>query len=247
VGTPALSPQTPQTPPSFSTFYFDAPRTPGTYIVKYFPSLCGYTDIFRSLPIVIPKRDVLMVESIFTQEIPNRIKTFKLRWNIFSLLPSESDYVGLYELEAPNNFYMEYKYIDSSSGCIYFTAPTGIGKYQFRYHSASQSKYQDVIRSDPVEIKDTDIIEASLDGKNCVKVTWDIISQPKSSWDWIGIFECGATNKNYVYSTYITNTQNDIIWVPITTLKTGFYEARYFSDKLGKYATFKISKPFEFI
>jgi hypothetical protein len=157
-------------PPQTSyTLYFDAPRTPGTYIVKYFPSLCGYTDIYRSQPIVIPKRDFLFVESKFSDEVPNRIKGYIIRWDIFSIDCSLSDYIGLYEIEAPNNSYIEYKYIDLVSGYIFFTAPTKLGKYQFRYHSVSLSKYQDVVSSDPVEIRDTDIIEVTLEGKKHCK------------------------------------------------------------------------------
>jgi len=237
-------PLTPRAPQDRSTFYFDAPRTPGTYIVKYFPSLCGYTDIYRSQPIIIPKRDSLLVEYIFNEEIPNRIKALIVRWDIFSINISGSDYIGLYEIDALNNSYMEYKYIDLAAGYILFTGPVKSGKYQFRYHSGSQSKYQDITRSNPVEIKDTDFIKVTLDG-NYVNVSWDIISQPKSSWDWIGIFQCGESNKNYLYSSYIPPLKNTIIWEPESTIKSGLYEARYFSDKLGKYTTFKISTSFE--
>jgi len=228
------------------SFSFPAPRKPGTYIVKYFPSLCGYTDVYRSDPLDIQNRDSLSVEKVFSSENQNRIKSFNVTWNISSVDISSSDYIALYELNAQNNSYIEYKYIDANSGTLTFSAPVKIGIYQFRYHSSLSSKYVDIVRSVSLEIKNTDIMEVRVDSgeKGNIVVTWDIVSQPKSSWDWIGIFEYGASNNSYMCSSYVNMTKNEVS-LPKSNLKPGLsYEARYFSNKLGKYTDFRKTEPF---
>lgn len=75
-----------------------------------------------------------------------------------------------------------------------------------------------------------------------VTVTWDIHSQPKSGWDWVGLFPVGTTNTKYLAYKYIdVNTNSTFFEVPT---QHGEYEVRYFSAALGKYVDFRKTKIF---
>jgi len=77
-----------------------------------------------------------------------------------------------------------------------------------------------------------------------LKITWDIVSQPRSTWDWIGIFKTGEPNHQYIYSTYVSPTKTSFTW-KISGFIPGPYEVRYFSNSLGKYTDFRKSPSFQ--
>lgn len=219
---------------------FDAPRAPGDYVVRFFPSRCKYTHVTMSNRIRIENRDVLKVETI-KDERTGRILKLRITAEIFSVAPSASDYVAIYSLGAPNNSYHSYAYYDHTKPYVELSAPTAIDSYEVRFHSAHQSKYADVCRSEPFHVQNTDWVKAEVAG-GLVAVSWDIHSQPRSPWDWVGIFRVGApSNKYYAYK-YI-DTSSCALTFEVPT-EPGEYEARYFSNNLGKYTDFRKSRSF---
>jgi len=78
---------------SDGVLFFDAPRQPGEYEVRYFftskKHASGYAYSGRSEHIVIPNEDSL--EVIATHPI------VRVRWQTFSQEPNSSDWVGLYD------------------------------------------------------------------------------------------------------------------------------------------------------
>jgi len=223
---------------SSSSFQFPAPRLPGDYVVRFFPYLCGYTHVTKSPLIRIPNKDKLVLTMNYENE---RVKTIEVKWDILSIEPSTSDYIALYASSSFNNYYLSYKYIDMSSHTLFFEAPLGVGKYNLRYHHSGFSKYVDLVRSEDFEILNTDKLNVKVDGKT-VTVSWDVHSQPVTSWDWIGVFkkDHGNNNKNYLEFKYVDIATKALIFV---INEPGEYIAKYFSSKVGKYEDFR-SIPF---
>jgi len=227
---------------STASFRFPAPRLPGDYIIKFFPNLCGYTHVARSNPLRIINKDKLNIELISDANTNGRIKAIKVSWDIHSVDVNSYDYIALYKQEALNNYYESFQYVDLKANCVIFEAPKEVTSFNLRYHSSTLSKYVDIARSDPIQIQNTDTITATV-GNGIITVTWDIYSQPQTSWDWIGIFEEGAPNTTYLMFKYVDVNTNVAIFQPIPTSGKR-YEARYFSSKVGKYVDFRKSTPF---
>jgi len=220
---------------SSSSFQIPAPRLPGDYVIRFFPYLCGYTFVAKSSLIRIPNKDKLFIESISEN---GRIKSVKINWEIKSIEVSSSDYIALYNNNSLNNYYLAYKYIDTTNNTIFFEAPVAIGKYNLRYHHAGFSKYFDLVRSEEYfEIINTDRLNVEVD-KNTVTVSWDIHSQPETSWDWVGIFKKNTHNKNYLEFKYVDLSTRILVF---SAKEPGEYEAKYFSSKVGKYEDFKVT------
>jgi len=211
------------------------------YIIRFFPSLCGYNFVSKSNIIRIINQDKLNIELISDANINGRLKSIGVQWDIHSVDPANSDYIGLYKQESLNNYYENFQYIDVKSGFLIFDAPKEIAVYNLRYHSPSLSKYIDIARSEPISIQNTDSVNAVVNN-GTVTVTWDIHSQPQTSWDWVGIFEVEASNTTYLMFKYIDVNTNQAIFQPIPLGKR--CEARYFSSKLGKYVDFRKSSIF---
>jgi len=223
-----------------SSFQLPAPRTPGDYVVRFFPSLCGYTFVSKSNSVRITNKDKLVLDLIKDDNY-GRIKNVKVSWDIHSVDPSSYDYIALYKHDSLNYYYEDYKYLDLQSGVLVFEAPTQVGTYNLRYHAASQSKYADIVRSDTIEILNTDWVRATV-GEGVITVTWDIHSQPITTWDWVGIYKTGTTlNTNYVDYKYIDINSKMLLF---SAKEPGEYEARYFSSRLGRYTDFRQSNKF---
>jgi len=221
----------------------DSPRKPGQYIVKFFPERSGYVTTDQSNEIVIPNRDKLCMEIKYKDD-RMKIEEIKLTWDIHSVDISFSDYIALYPIDAQNNYYMDYQYINSSGSITFNLRPAKPGVYEFRYHSHLLSKYEHIVSSQPWEIINNDTLEANIDEPNGqIIIKWEIGSHIVSSWDWIGIFETGQPNTKYIYSSYVLTTINQIR-IPIMSIPPGSYEARYFSHSLGKYSDF-LTSPFK--
>jgi len=223
-----------------SSFRVPAPRTPGDYVLRFFPSLCGYTFVAKSNTIRVPNKDKLTTELI-KDETNGRIKSIKVQWIISSVDPSPYDYLALYKSEALNNSYICYKYIDPKNNHVVMDAPCEVETYNVRYHSSTQSKYTDIARSDSIQIENTDTVTATVT-KSVVTVTWDIHSQPHTTWDWVGIYKKGITsNTNYVDYKYIDLNTKVLVF---SVREAGEYEARFFSSRLGRYTDFRKSNAF---
>jgi hypothetical protein len=225
-----------------TSFKLAAPRQPGDYTIRFFPSLCGYNFVSKSNTIRIINKNKLNIDLLRDPTSDNvRLKSITVSWDILSVDVSAYDYIGLYKQDSLNNNYESFQYVDMKAGYIIFEAPKEVAVYHLRYHSVSQSKYIDIARSDLIHIQNTDSITAILNN-GTVTVTWDIHSQPHTTWDWVGIFEEGAPNTNYLIFKYIDVNSNIAVFPGIPTGRR--YEARYFSSKVGKYVDFRKSPIF---
>jgi hypothetical protein len=224
-----------------NSFRIAAPRLPGDYTIRFFPNLCGYNFVSKSNTLRIINHDKLNIEYEFSSDSNARVKSLKVTWNVLSMEVTAYDYIALYKQDSVNNYYETFQYVDVNSGFLKFEAPKEVGVYNLRYHSAQHSKYIDITRSEIISIQNTDAIYVT--SKNgIVTVTWDIFSQPPTTWDWIGIFEEGAPNTSYLMFSYINLNSNNTSFQPVPTGKR--CEARYFSSKVGKYVDFRKSSIF---
>jgi len=223
-------------------FKLPAPRLPGDYTIKFFPSLCGYNFVSKSNAIRIINKDKLDIQLIPDSNNNGRLKSIKVSWDILSVDINTYDYIGLYKQDSLNNYYDHFQYVDVKSGYMFFEAPKEVAVYHFRYHSVSYSKYIDIARSESFTIQNTDSINAIYNNGD-ITVTWDIHSQPHTKWDWVGIFKVGAANNDYVIFKYVEPNSNT---TTIQNIPSGTYEARYFSSKVGKYTDFRKSSTFSY-
>jgi len=172
----------------------------------------------------------------------NRITSIRVYYQIYSRIPTNSDWIALYKRGMENNYYVTYKYVDSRIPFVEFEAPREVYEYEFRYHSGSQPKTHDVVRSDVIYVENTDIIVAESDG-GVIAVSWDIHSQEKTSSDWIALFKVTeANNRNFIGDyKYVDINSNATVFLAPT--EPGEYEIRYFSYNVGRYTTFRKSNP----
>eukprot|EP01125_Pyxidicula_operculata_P007691 TRINITY_DN2603_c0_g1_i1.p1 TRINITY_DN2603_c0_g1~~TRINITY_DN2603_c0_g1_i1.p1 ORF type:complete len:615 (-),score=173.71 TRINITY_DN2603_c0_g1_i1:165-2009(-) len=234
----------PQKAESSQQYVMDAPRRPGNYVVRFFPKPAKFQHLKQSNNIRISNRDTMNVEEI-KDDLSGRTTQLKVKWDIFSVDHSSSDYIALYSQSSPNNHYVTYQYITSNRGEMTFEAPNKINTYEFRYHSLSKDwgKNKDVCRSNPFEIQNTDWVNVEVT-KNLITVKFDIHSEAATKWDWVGIFKEGeANNASFLKYKYVTAP--GIIFFETDDLPSGVYEARYFSSTIGKYVSFRKSNTFE--
>jgi len=211
---------------------------PGFYEFRFFPYKCGYTYVTKSDQFEVLNLDKLTVDIV---KVNNRIQKLKVYYQINSRKPSNSDWIALYKKGSENNYYITYKYIDTKFDYVEFDAPREILEYEFRYHSATQYKYQDLTRSEIINIENTDRVSAEIEG-GIITVNWDIHSQEKTTSDWVGLFRVEElNNKNYVQYKYVDIHSNATIFA--LPKEKGTYEVRYFSYNLGKYNDFRKSYP----
>lgn len=153
-------------------FSFDAPRTPGDYVVRFFPSRCRYTSTAQGNPVRILNRDKLSLEvvkdpstrtsSLFRlfcleaySPFTERPLTVRVHYEMRSVDVTPKDYIALYKTSAPNNAYVTYTYVDPTKNVVEIPAPAEIDQYEARYHSASKSRYADVARSNSFTVPST--------------------------------------------------------------------------------------------
>jgi hypothetical protein len=164
-----------------------------------------------------------------------------VRYEIRSVDVTAKDYVAIYKTSSQNNSYVTYSYVEPTKNSVELPAPSEVDTYEVRYHSGAQSRYTDVCRSSSFVVPNTDSVTAEI-ASGILTVTWSIHTQQKSSWDWVGIFAKGSPNTKFVSYKYIDPTANALVFeVP---REHGTYEARYFSNSLGKYVDFRKSKEF---
>jgi len=212
---------------------------PGLYEFRFFPYKCGYTYVTKSNQFEIPNLDKLQVDII---KVNNRVQKLKVYYHINSRNTSNSDWIALYKKGSENNYYVTYKYVDTKVNYVEYDAPRDIMEYEFRYHSSTQSKYQDLTRSETINIENTDRINAEIEGGQIITVNWDISSQEKTTSDWVGLFKINeVNNKNYLQFKYIDAHSNATIFA--VPKEKGTYEVRYFSYNVGKYNDFRKSDP----
>lgn len=221
-------------------FSFDAPRTPGDYVVRFFPSRCRYTSTAQGNPVRILNRDKLSLE-VVKDPSTQRPLTVRVHYEMRSVDVTPKDYIALYKTSAPNNAYVTYTYVDPTKNVVEIPAPAEIDQYEARYHSASKSRYADVARSNSFTVPNTDVVTAEI-ASGVLTVSWTIHSQPRSTWDWVGIFPKSAPNHKYLAFKYVDPASSALVFdVP---KEHGVYEARYFSNALGKYTDFRKSREF---
>jgi hypothetical protein len=116
-------------------FYFDAPRQPGQYQLRYFPANSSYNDVARSNLITIEDRDMVLATPSML-DVNSREK-ISVSWRISSTETTKWDWVGLYEVGTDT--YLEYRYVEPGKNSTTFACPTKPGTYEARYCLAATS------------------------------------------------------------------------------------------------------------
>jgi len=105
--------------------FFDAPRQPGEYEVRYFFTskrhATGYAYSGKSKPIVIPNEDEM--------EVIDTHPVVKVRWQTFSQEPRRRDWVGLYASSDPKAKRLGWEYL-STKGLMDDVGDHGIAEIE---------------------------------------------------------------------------------------------------------------------
>ncbi|KAN0015698.1 hypothetical protein ACTFIU_008442 [Dictyostelium citrinum] len=159
------------------------------------------------------------------------------------------DWIGIYHPNQRNKHYIESLYA-STSGTITFKSPRVPGLYEVRYF-LYPTKYNEQAKFS-FEIIDNDKIQVVSETQSCLtllpdqefKVEYVVNTTAPSSSDWVGIFPVDEiNNKHYIHSKYTSSTASGELTFR-APLKTGDYEARFFSYAKGKYIAHKVSNKF---
>ncbi|KAK5577760.1 hypothetical protein RB653_002708 [Dictyostelium firmibasis] len=159
------------------------------------------------------------------------------------------DWIGIYHPSQRNKHYIESLYA-STLGAITFKSPRVPGLYDIRYF-LHPTKYNEQAKIS-FEITDNDKIQVISESQSCLtlspdqefKVEYVVNTTPPSSSDWVGIFPVDETNnKHYIHSKYTSSAASGELTFR-APLKTGDYEARFFSYAKGKYIAHKVSNKF---
>lgn len=132
-----------------------APRRAGRYVVRYFQSGSGYSELAVSNPIDIDDKDVMKVGA----SVVHGGDTIDVVWNIQSINPKSKDWVGLYRTGEFNPFLplaMQHTYNLKPDGSLKFIVRKELqpGKYEFCFVQARSGTL--VKRSDPFEILESE-------------------------------------------------------------------------------------------
>jgi len=151
----------------------------------------------------------------------------------YEILSGESnswDWIGMFSVDTLNKEYLSYQYRGKGDkeGTVTFT-PSQYGTFEFRYFPAGtmmKSNYQHLAKSNAIKVGPQFSISAQLDPQaQKIKVNWKKISGNVYSSAWIGLFQKGAPNREYLHWEYAT-TPEVLFDVPI---KPATYEFRFFS------------------
>ncbi|EFA82132.1 hypothetical protein PPL_05037 [Heterostelium album PN500] len=115
------------------TAIFKSPRTPGEYSVRYFVYPTKYNEQ------TIATFEILDLDQILvTTPIVSKGKEIKVEYSVNTVVPSSSDWIGLYVVGEENNKnYIESKYTNGTgNGVISFVAPEQQGEFEVRFFSS---------------------------------------------------------------------------------------------------------------
>jgi len=123
---------------SAASIAFKAPRAPGVYEVRLFLYGAGYNEQAR-MEFTIEDHDEIAVE----QKEVVAGSSVNVNWRVFTIEPTTSDWVGLFQCSQTNNkYYLESKYTQGgSTGSFELTAPKEPGLYEVRFFAHAAGKY----------------------------------------------------------------------------------------------------------
>jgi hypothetical protein len=154
----------------------------------------------------------------------------------YEILSGESnswDWIGMFDVEKLNKEYVTYSYRGKGDkeGTVTFT-PAEYGTFEFRYFPSGtmlKSNYQHLARSNTITVGPQFKISAHLDSQaNKIRAKWSKISGNVYSSAWVGLFEKGKKNADYVTWEYATSPEIAFD----APIKPGSYEVRFFAYSL---------------
>jgi len=118
-------------------------RKPGRYVVRYFQSGSGYSDLAESAVFEVPDRDWIRINT--SQELIRRNQMVEVEWNIQSIDPSSKDRVGLFRAGEFNPLMplsIQNTHCNKASGTLKFQLSQGLapGSFQFVFMANGSSR-----------------------------------------------------------------------------------------------------------
>ena len=162
-----------------------------------------------------------------TPDSVNLGDTITVSWTAPLGRPS-NDWVGLFQVGAPNSAYLWYQFTGGTvSGTATVAAPSPAGQYEFRY--LLTNGYTDVARSSTITVANGGFTltaaPTSLNPGGALTVSWTAPGGRPTN-DWIALYPVGAANPAYVWYEYTggatSGTFNLTAPAPL-----GQYEFRY--------------------
>lgn len=120
---------------------FKAPRRPGRYVVRYFQSGSGYSELAQSNVVEVDDNDVLKVVVAAAQGVPAVGDTVEVVWHLESVTTSHKDWVGLFREGQFNPLMplaMQHTHAAKPDGSLKFILSRGLtpGRYEFAFVQA---------------------------------------------------------------------------------------------------------------
>jgi len=215
------------------TFRFKG-LTPGHYEVRIFSSKPVTSRIAESVTMLIGPQVIS-----FNAQMQGEHIMFDYKLDPPSV-PTAWDWVGIYEkTQRRNKNYLSSTY-GNTSGTISATLPRTPGEYQARLFAAG-AKYNEQATVE-FEVVDNDHVTAEQVQDGTIKASWVLRTVEPTSSDWIGLFAAGEVSNKYLASVYTHGATAGAVDIPLPKdIPAGTYELRLFSNKVGKYTTFKVS------
>jgi len=125
---------------------FDIPRTPGTYVLKYWAWRIGSAPLDVSEPIVVENRDTLKAK--FSNN------AVEVEWDLYSIDVSPKDWIALIKSGRSNKEYESYEYVRTCANHqVLEKMPKEKGEYEVRYFSHTKPKYEHLVASNKIIIE----------------------------------------------------------------------------------------------
>ncbi|MDQ3621372.1 MAG: DUF1800 family protein [Verrucomicrobiota bacterium] len=144
-----------------------------------------------------------------------------------------TDWVGLYQVGAPNDAYLWWTYTDgTTSGSAATSAPGSNGQYEFRY--LLDNGYEQSASSNAVTVGGggggytLTASPATVAPGGALTVSWTAPAG-RPSTDWIGLYQAGTPSDAYLWWTYTDGTASGSATTSAPG-SNGQYEFRYFLD-----------------
>lgn len=134
---------------------FQAPRKPGRYVVRYFQSGSGYSELAQSNTFDVDDKDFIRIVGNETGKF-NQGQTVEVAWFVESVIRSTKDCVALFR-EGENNPLvapmLQPTHTHASGGSLKFELGFGLrpGRYEFAFISAKSSSLV-IKRTPPFEL-----------------------------------------------------------------------------------------------
>ena len=163
--------------------------------------------------------------TLFTQERAT------LTWNV-PAGASATDWVGLYRVGDPHSSFLWWQYTNgATTGTVQSPPISAPGQYQFRYFLNNGYSIAAASRASNVTL-DQGLFSLSINTANQfpggpLTVTWSAPSGRPPD-DWIGFYEIGATDREFLWFGYTNGAQTGSFTLPAPSKNTS-YQWRYFT------------------